>query len=794
MVSEQDKTFIQRVIQLNYATREQIQECLALHKINASKSMADILLEKSYLSQQQVVELMSKTTTNLHFSTGLFSSKILSGNILFQRYEVIKELGRGGMGIVYKAKDLHLQRIVALKMLLESNSDDVAVKRFLREAQTCAQLKHANLVELYDSNVEHGRYFFTMEFIEGPTLKKYAEQNRLSTNQITELMIKMCAGIHYAHSKGVIHRDLKLQNIMIKGSSEPKIMDFGLAKTAENTKLSKSGAIVGTLVYMPPEQLSGKKRELDLRSDVYSLGAILYELLTGRPPFQGSYFNLLNSVLNHKPIPPSEVKPYVSKSLEVICLKAMQKDKNDRYASADKMMRDLKKVLAGNKISQDKWQSLKNIKTSQTIILLVIAVCGFFVGRTQTVNTKVLSQNNKISKVKTLPTKIPKNIWQSCWKTSYFDFTNEIWTRLETSKQNSYSRNYQKWYAAQQNLKVAKTLDISGQKIHLQLVPPGKFTMGQKNDRTLDNAAHSVIISKPFYATKNKLNYRTFTKLLKTNPKPDFPRLSWQDAIDYSSILGLSLPSEAQWEFMFKAGISDDKFLAENNSWGLQNFNHIGEWCLDRTNIANPRGKKYILTPNTYVDGNVDPLSLKGEKNIFRKFGIKRYTNSLELVEVRLILPIIVPGQPSVEQLQVPQEKVIASLRQQPGKKKIEMVNANHSLESFFWNPRHNRFIVNQFRTKFNLQEVPEELFIYYYGLVSYSTDETGASIPGVITIQINGKILENQSRWPYKEPILEIWCVDKSMLRKGENEFFVSHIGGTHVWFDWLEITARVK
>lgn len=794
MVTAQDKAFVQKILQMNYVTREQIQECLTLKKIDASKSMADILLEKRYLTQQQAVMLMSQPTTsnNIHFSTGLFNSKILSGNTLFERYQVIAELGRGGMGIVYQAKDLHLQRVVALKMLLESNTDEIAVKRFLREAKTCAQLKHENLIELYDSNVEHGRYFFTMEYIEGQTLKSYAAENRLSTTQITEIMLKMCAGIAYAHNKGVIHRDLKPQNIMIKKNGAVKIMDFGLARSAENTKLSKSGAIVGTLVYMPPEQLSGKKRELDLRSDVYSLGAILYELLTGRPPFQGSYFNLLNYVLNHKPAPPSEVKPYVSKSLETICLKAMEKDKHDRYSSVEKMMRDLKKVLAGEKIQQK--QSWKNTKLSQVLLMVIVAICCFLIGWTSTVNKIDYDQQSSRQVPHSHSQTIPQNIWQTCWKKSYFDFTESAWINLSISDQKKYSLSYQKWYAQQHNLSISKTFTISQSELTMCLIPPGKFFMGQKDHANADNAQHRVTISQPFYALQNKLDHAALVKLLGMSP-PKFFGLSWQNAIDYCEVLGWTLPSEAQWEYMFRAGVVEEKFLTKDNIWGAKNFNHIGEWCFDRADIALYLNSNYIHTPSTYIDQNVDPLSKEGRYNIFRKFGLKRHTSSSDRIDVRPILPIVVTDAIPIKKPSLSKkEKTIGVLRHQSGTQNlIGLEQIGLAAQSLGWNIHHNRFIIadggGKFCAQFILKKIPEKIFIRYNGLVAAS------SAPGLVNVEINNNILENRSEWPNTEFLEKLWCIDKSMLREGQNLFFIYYAGpSAHVWFDKLEITAREK
>lgn len=270
----------------------------------------------------------------------------------FGRYQIIEELGQGGAGRVYKAYDQQLNRTVALKVLLSGGkARPQDVERFLREAKATAQLHHPNIVTIYDIANENGENYFTMEFVAGSSLQSLSSKGHVTITQAVDIMSKVCDAIHYAHSQGVIHRDIKPANIMLDKDKQPKVMDFGLAKLArESKKLSKSGAVLGTLQYMAPEQAEGYAKLIDARTDVYALGATLYELVTGRPPVTGSSYEILYKIVHADPVVPSQINPRVPKDLENIILKALQKQKDKRYSSAAELRDDLDRFRQGNPV------------------------------------------------------------------------------------------------------------------------------------------------------------------------------------------------------------------------------------------------------------------------------------------------------------------------------------------------------------------------------------------------------------------------------------------------------------
>ncbi|HEY3323596.1 MAG TPA: protein kinase [Planctomycetota bacterium] len=268
-------------------------------------------------------------------------------------YEVHSELNRGGMGIVYKALDTQLRRQVAIKVLLAGEgAKDEDIKRFQREAQATARLMHPNIVPIYAVGTHDDKPYLVMDFVEGKTAKQLKEEGKM-TPRLALSIIEGCAeGLHHAHLHGVIHRDVKPANIMVDRNEHAQLMDFGLARRVdEDLEVTQSGTTMGTPSYMAPEQAEGHLDQVDARSDVYSVGACLYELLTGRPPFEANtVMGTLKLVLEEPPVPPRRLNTRIHRDVETICLKCLEKDKRNRYESAKQLADDIRRFNAGEAI------------------------------------------------------------------------------------------------------------------------------------------------------------------------------------------------------------------------------------------------------------------------------------------------------------------------------------------------------------------------------------------------------------------------------------------------------------
>ena len=275
------------------------------------------------------------------------------GKMLDDRYEILELIGTGGMANVYKARCHRLNRLVAIKILKSDLADNADFRRrFHDESQAVAQLSHANIVSVYDVSTNPDREYIVMELIDGITLKQYMERRgRMDWRESLHFITQIMRGLSHAHSRGIIHRDIKPQNIMVLRDGSVKVADFGIACLA-NAGQTLTQEALGSVHYISPEQARGDR--IDARSDIYSAGVVLYEMLTGRLPFEGdSAVSVAIQHLSSVPLAPRDIDPSIPEPLELICMKAMNSDPNKRYASADAMIEDLEKFRRDPSVDMD---------------------------------------------------------------------------------------------------------------------------------------------------------------------------------------------------------------------------------------------------------------------------------------------------------------------------------------------------------------------------------------------------------------------------------------------------------
>jgi WD40 repeat protein/serine/threonine protein kinase len=273
-----------------------------------------------------------------------------SGMPVVEGYEILGELGRGAMGVVYRARQESLGRVVALKMIRAAELADARERdRFLREAEAVARLQHPNIVQVFEVGVQDGRPYFSQEYVDGGSLAQKLAGGPLPPEEAARLMETLARAVHHSHQRGIIHRDLKPSNVLLTAEGEPKVCDIGLAKRLDGEAgQTQTVAFLGTPCYMAPEQAEGNSKQVGPAADVWALGAILYECLTGRPPFRAATaLETLEQVRGHEPVPPARLNPNVPRDLGTVCLKCLEKDPAGRYASAAALSDDLRRFLDG---------------------------------------------------------------------------------------------------------------------------------------------------------------------------------------------------------------------------------------------------------------------------------------------------------------------------------------------------------------------------------------------------------------------------------------------------------------
>jgi tRNA A-37 threonylcarbamoyl transferase component Bud32 len=300
----------------------------------------------------------------------------------FGDYELLEEIARGGMGIVWKARQTSLKRHVAIKMIRNAalaGPDEVA--RFLREAEAAANLQHPNIVAIHEIGEHGGQHYFSMDYVVGRDLGSLVKDGPMAPRTAARYVKTIAEAVHFAHQRGTLHRDLKPQNVLIDSNDQPRITDFGLAKfMKDDSQMTRSGVIMGSPSYMPPEQAAGRHADIGPASDVYALGAMLYELLTGRPPFRGSTaLATLHEVLETEPIAPRRLRADLPLDLETICLKCLEKTASARYATARGLAEELDRFLKSEPIHARPASAVRKIVSWTRRHLVVLAALAALV-------------------------------------------------------------------------------------------------------------------------------------------------------------------------------------------------------------------------------------------------------------------------------------------------------------------------------------------------------------------------------------------------------------------------------